>query len=212
MTLFWDTTSGAVERYRLALGTDVNHVESSSAAGRAIQEDPRLAVVVLGPAVDFEHGCDLAEWLRIDRPEIGVIMIRQRLDVTVLSQALRSGIRDVVAADDLTALSEAVVRSRDLSARMNSHSDTPAAANGKVVTIFSAKGGVGKTTLATNVGAELAHNGVQDPPDRPRPVVRRRRHQPPAAAAAFHQRRGRDGGSPGRARADLCHDVARFGA
>lgn len=161
MTLFWDTTAGAVERYRLALGADITHVESSSAAGRAIQEDPRLAVVVLGPGVDFEHGCDLAEWLRIDRPEVGVIMTRQRLDVTVLSQALRSGIRDVVAADDLTALSEAVVRSRDLSARMNSHSDTPAAANGKVVTIFSAKGGVGKTTLATNVGAELAHNGVR---------------------------------------------------
>ena len=61
----------------------------------------RHQLVIIGPEVDLEQACDLAEVARLDRPELGVILLRRRVDVTVLSQALRSGVREVVVADDL---------------------------------------------------------------------------------------------------------------
>ena len=44
--------------------------------------------------------------------------MRRRLDVGVLAQALRAGVREVVSADDLSALMEACQRSLDLSERL----------------------------------------------------------------------------------------------
>ena len=46
-------------------------------------------------------------------------------------------------------------------------------ASGKVVTVFSPKGGSGKTVLATNLAVATALSGVQHAPRRPRPAVRR---------------------------------------
>ena len=52
---------------------------------------------------------------------------------------------------------------------------TPKRPRGRVVTVFSPKGGTGKTVLATNLSAALAKNERQaDAAARPRPPVRRR--------------------------------------
>ncbi len=159
MILLWDTDPASAARYRMVLGDDVQVLEGGSGAQRAVSEDPRVTEVVIGPGVDAGAACVLAEWLRVERPGAGVVLVRTRLDVTVLSQALRSGIREVVATDDLTGLAEAVARSRDLGERMGGVLGAPGASGGRVVTVFSAKGGVGKTTVATNVGAHLASTG-----------------------------------------------------
>jgi pilus assembly protein CpaE len=159
MTVLWDTDPTAVERFRLALGVDIHLMESPAMVGRALQENPSLALVVIGPEVGLDLACDLAESVRLDRPELGVILIRHRLEVTTLAQALRSGVREVVAADDMTTLADAVRRSRELTARMAGHVGIRGGQEGKIVTVFSAKGGVGKTTFATNIGAHLAMTG-----------------------------------------------------
>ena len=94
-------------------------------------------------------------------PSSGVILLRHRVDVTALSQALRSGVREVVVADDHSALVEALRRSSDLTARLIGHAGGGPVTEGKVVTVFSAKGGVGKTTLSTNLGTYLASTGAK---------------------------------------------------
>jgi pilus assembly protein CpaE len=159
MTVLWEADPTAVERFRLALGGDIHLMESPAMVGRALQENPSLALVVIGPEVSLDLACDLAESVRLDRPELGVILIRHRLEVTSLAQALRSGVREVVAADDMTTLADAVRRSRELTARMAGHVGIRGGQEGKIVTVFSAKGGVGKTTFATNIGAHLAMTG-----------------------------------------------------
>src|SRR5215208_6047326 len=151
MTVLWDTDPTAVQRFRLALGGDIHLMESPAMVGRALQENPSLALVVIGPEVSLDLACDLAESVRLDRPELGVILIRHRLEVTSLAQALRSGVREVVAADDMTTLADAVRRSRELTARMAGHVGIRGGQEGKIITVFSAKGGVGKTTFATNI-------------------------------------------------------------
>jgi pilus assembly protein CpaE len=99
--------------------------------------------------------------MRVERPNLGILLLRRRLDVTVLGQALRAGIREVVTADDLTGLADAARRSRELSSRVAGAASDGSTRVGRVVTVFSAKGGVGKTTFSTNLSAYLATTGAK---------------------------------------------------
>lgn len=160
MILLWDPDPNAHERYELALGGDSQQLTSPALVGRALHENPDVSQIVIGPDIDVDLACDLAESIRFDRPHVGVVLLRNRLDVTAMSQALRAGVREVVPADDQPAIAEAVRRSRDLTARLLGHGAlAPGATEGKVITVFSAKGGVGKTTVSTNVAVHLAHMG-----------------------------------------------------
>ncbi len=159
MTLLWDADPSAQERYDFAVGAIVR-VETQAAAVRALEESPHEPLVLIGPDVDMDAACKFSEFCRVDRPDLGVLLLRRRIDVAVLGQALRSGVREVVTADDLTGLADAARRSRQLSLRVAGHaSEVTSGHTARVVTIFSAKGGVGKTTFATNIGAYLASTG-----------------------------------------------------
>ena len=160
MTLLWDNDAGAADRYNYAVGGDINRLDSSVALIRTLEDSPRENLVIIGPDVDMESACDLSESVRVHRADVGVILLRRRLDVSVLGQALRAGVREVITADDLTGLADAVRRSRALSQKMAGQHDHTQQ-EGKVVTVFSAKGGVGKTTFSTNLGAYLASTGAR---------------------------------------------------
>lgn len=161
MNLLWDPDPSALERYRFALGADTQSLDSSGMVARAIHDNAAIEQIVIGSDVPLDEACQLAEATRLDRPELGVILLRTRVDVTALSQALRAGVREVVSADDHTAIAEALRRSRDLTARLIGHAAGGPAKEGQVVTVFSAKGGVGKTTLSTNTAVYLAHSGLK---------------------------------------------------
>jgi pilus assembly protein CpaE len=161
VNILWDADSSALERYRFALGGDTQALDSAAMVARALHENHGIQQVIIGPEVQLEQACDLAEAARLDRPELGVILLRHRVDVTALSQALRSGVREVVVADDHSALVEALRRSSDLTARLVGHASGGPVKEGKVVTVFSAKGGVGKTTLSTNLGTYFASTGTK---------------------------------------------------
>lgn len=159
MTLLWDADSGASERYDFAVGSIVR-IDNQAAMVRALAENPAELLVLIGPDVDMEAACQFSELCRVERPELGVLLLRRRIDVTVLGLALRSGVREVIAADDVTGLADAARRSRELSSRVSGHSGESASTRtARVVTVFSAKGGVGKTTFATNLSAYLASTG-----------------------------------------------------
>ncbi|MFC8502962.1 CpaE family protein [Pedococcus sp. NPDC057267] len=158
MTLLWDADPGAVERFQVALGGVTRH-DSPAALVRALETDPTEFLVIIGPDVDLGSACDFSESVRVQRPEVGVILTRRRVDVTVLAQSLRAGVREVVQADDLTSLADAARRSREISQKVAGHATSDASRDGKVITVFSAKGGVGKTTFSTNIAAYLASSG-----------------------------------------------------
>ncbi|TPG19246.1 AAA family ATPase [Pedococcus bigeumensis] len=160
MTLLWDADPGAADRYNFAVGGDIVRVDSASSLQHVLQDSSGESLVVIGPEVDMQSACDFSELCRVEYPEVGVVLLRRRLDVTVLGQALRSGVREVTAADDLTGLADAARRSRELTQRVAGHHHE-GSRDGRVVTVFSAKGGVGKTTFSTNIGAYLASTGAK---------------------------------------------------
>lgn len=143
---------------------EVRTVDDLGSALRALSDDPAEDLVVVGPGADTTEALRFTEQLRVERPSTGVILVRDRVDVALLTEALRAGVREVVAVGDQAALTAACERSRELSWRVRSEPHVGAepepAQYGKVVTVFAAKGGCGKTTIAINLAAALA-DGVQ---------------------------------------------------
>ena len=144
-----------------ALGRGARQVGSLPELRTTLHDEAEHELVVVGPDVDLGVALDLASAQRLERPHLGVVLVRARVDSGLLTQALRAGIRDVVKADDLTALAEACERSRAVTRQVSGR--TPGADDGarrgQLVTVFAAKGGCGKTTIATNLAASLADAG-----------------------------------------------------
>jgi pilus assembly protein CpaE len=161
MTILWDGDAAAAETYHFAVSDRIEVVEAAQTVMRALGTNPQELLVIVGPDVDLQAASSLAEQVRSERPEVSVILLRRRLDVTVLAQALRAGFREVVASDDLTSLSSACRRSLEISHHQAGISGGAQVVDGKVVLVFNAKGGCGKTTIATNLGAYVASTGAR---------------------------------------------------
>ncbi len=165
MTAICDLDRTMVEALRSAIGEAVA-LTSLDALRQHLDDHPGEDTVVLGPAVDAMAAFRVAESMRVSRPSLGVVLVRQRIDTSLLGDALRAGIRDVVDERDLQGLNTAVRRCQQLALALRTHSGDlspeDAAPRGRVVTVFSAKGGCGKTTLATNLAAVLADRGRRE--------------------------------------------------
>lgn len=119
-------------------------------------------------------GLALADTVRVVRPALSVVLLRDDVDTSVLADALRSGVREVASARDERAVHQAVQRSHALYEAMTQQASIQQTAQfrGQVVTVFSAKGGVGKTTVSTNLAVALADGGALGLPGRSRPLLR----------------------------------------
>jgi pilus assembly protein CpaE len=162
MILLWEADPSNAGRYREALGADTIVVDTPASVGRLLTENTEITQVVVGPDVDLATVWDLAEALRVERPEIGCILLRTVVDVPVLTEAIRLGVREVVSADDTLGLVDALRRSSELTGKMltfRAVESEDSVGQGKVVTVFSAKGGVGKTAVSTNLAVSLASQG-----------------------------------------------------
>ena len=162
MTLIVEPDEEFAATLAFALGDDPRRVDGSTAVARDLEEHPEEVLVVVGPDVDLTQALELATAWRFDRPHVGMVLLRRRIDVHVLGQAIRAGVREVVGAEDLGAVVAAARRSKDISRRSRTADRSAGGGDdrqGRVVTVFSAKGGCGKTTVATNLAAALAKDG-----------------------------------------------------
>src|SRR5262249_18142702 len=112
------------------------------------------------------------EQLLSARREIGAIMATNELTTEVLQAALRSGIKDVlqlpVESQELAEAVSRVAGSLTVSVPAVAGSGGPVLEAdgdlGQVITVFSTKGGAGKSVIASNLAVVLAQRS-------PKPVV-----------------------------------------
>ncbi len=162
MPILFIASSTLSDSFAFAVGRESLLVDSMPALLRAVDENPDELLVVIGPDVDLGAAVQFTEAHRVHRPQLGVVLARHRVDVTILAQALRAGVREVVNPEDLRSVSEACRRSLEVSRSMvGAAGDAAPTIDGQVVTVFSAKGGCGKTTVATNLGVALAAGGAR---------------------------------------------------
>jgi pilus assembly protein CpaE len=157
-------------------------LESMAALSEHVATTPQEFAVVIGPSVAVDDAAVFAQWARVHKPDLGVILLRETVDAHALSTALRSGMREVVESRDLAGLTTAVSRARAVSsaiaqtmvdetqaaakAALSEAQDRAEAARqaaakptGRLVTVFSTKGGVGKSLMAANLGVSMADQG-----------------------------------------------------
>ena len=117
-----------------------------------------LEVLVLGPDVALEDALRLATVFDVQMPEISVVLVKDS-DADLVLHAMRAGIRDIMdpAADPAIIRIILERACQAFASRYRSHDSSPKAAsnNGLVIGVFSPKGGVGKTTVATNIAVGL---------------------------------------------------------
>ncbi|MBO0842979.1 MAG: AAA family ATPase [Nocardioides sp.] len=124
-----------------------------------LAQHPEEYVVVLGPNISFGDGVTVCEALRISRPATSVVFVRPALDTGLLARAMQAGAREVVAMDDLHLVAGAVTRAHEFSQALRGPEALKK--SGQVISIFSPKGGVGKTTVAVNLALALSGKGAR---------------------------------------------------
>lgn len=133
-------------------------LQPDTAVKEIAMEQP--AVAVIGPGLTPQTALALAESFDLLYPEVCVVLVA-RPTTRLWERALRAGVREIVpiGADDNT-LFEAITRAGAAATRRQLSSGMAAqrieAPRGRVITVMSPKGGAGKTTVSTNLAAQLA--------------------------------------------------------
>jgi pilus assembly protein CpaE len=117
-------------------------------------------VLVLGPSFAEGSGlADAAKFLRA-RPEVAAVMVVDELSTELLQRAIRSGVSDVITVP--SELPEVVERAAENIAVVApgqpsvSPEDEAPGQPCRLITVFSTKGGSGKSVIACNMGVVLA--------------------------------------------------------
>jgi pilus assembly protein CpaE len=125
-------------------------------------------VIVLGPSFASAPGLGGAEGFLAAHPEVGLVLVAGELTTDVLQQAMRAGVKDVLPAPvDTGQLTQAVAKvSETLATQSGRAADLLAAEEssvplGEVITVFSTKGGAGKSVIAVNIAVLLAKRSTK---------------------------------------------------
>ena len=143
---------------------DVVEVASLDEAQAILQQGSgRGRIAVLGPGLDLPNVLAFAEKVERERDGTATLLVAKQLESDALREAMRSGVDDVLTVSaSAEEWAEAVARAR---ARIAVEHDlgsvtSEGAAGGRVVSVFSTKGGCGKSLVASNL-AVLAADRLQ---------------------------------------------------
>lgn len=161
MTIIVESDPVVVELLRTSLGNVAAVLDSTDKVDGHLSRHATERVVVLGPSVGGSTAESFAENNRILRRPLGVVLVRPAVDGTMLANALRAGMTDVVETADASGLRSAVGRADTIARAMAESLAQPETkrTEGVLFTVFSTKGGVGKSLVATNLAVTLADRG-----------------------------------------------------
>lgn len=161
------------QRSANAVGAYTATLEAPSldAAREMLLEQP-VNIAVFGPNSEATVSVHIAPLLRT-RPDLGVLLITDDLDIDGMRDALRAGVRDVLpATTNPDELQQAVGRLTDVVQPLpafptqaapppppTQHAAPPKRERGRLVMVCSAKGGTGVSSVAVNLAAALAATG-----------------------------------------------------
>ena len=182
MPVIFDIDQNAAAALATGAASDAQVVTSAPQLLAALAQNPDEYAVIIGPHVPAEDAYTVSNYLRMSAPSASVILVRDDVTTEVLAAAMQAGARDVVLTSTPVGVDHALERAEQLASAVRSTPAAPAAAAaepaaavaapvaeeppapaprepGKVVTVWSPKGGVGKTTAAVNLALALSDRG-----------------------------------------------------
>lgn len=139
--------------------TQVLYLASLTDALRHVREG-NASILVIGPAVHAQSALDGVEAARDAGCDACIVLVGDDVSRERLRQAMRAGVDDVVAAEHMATELEPVLSELLGKAERRGGAKAQAAEKrGQVVTVFSTKGGVGKTVVSTNLAVALTQAG-----------------------------------------------------
>jgi len=158
MILYFGEKSIEFEKFSFALAETFEHVNTQSELFDRVSRIDHDEILILGSDNQLHEAISIAERLRIDFPSFHIVLSRKRIDVDTLTKALRAGIAEVVSAEDTSSFVQSIRQLRNLFGIKKSKfiEKERNQKKGKVIVVFSAKGGCGKTTVSINIASVLS--------------------------------------------------------
>lgn len=122
------------------------------------QRADEIAVVVFGPAVSLEEALETAEWVQVRSGGISCLLVSTGMSPEVLQAAMRAGVRDVLTDSSTPEqFRDSVEHAETVSNSLRGRgTGSGQAASSKILTVFSTKGGCGKSVVASNLAVLMA--------------------------------------------------------
>jgi len=139
------------------------HESVSITDARALIEEQSPQAIALGPSLDADEAIGFAEEVLASDGSTGVVLVAGELSTDLMRRAMRCGIADVLSTTDtFNDVAQAVKSTLGGNGHARPKPAAPSkpapvnVAKGRVITIFSTKGGVGKSVIASNLAVALA--------------------------------------------------------
>ena len=145
----------------------IDWVPSVTAAEEYLSGESLVDLVVMSPGVKEADAIGFADFATRTSPATAVVLVHEGKLNGSLPRAMRAGIRDVV---DVTSggtelrdsLRRALTWTENLRGSAIEAQPERGTQRGVVVSVFSSKGGTGKTTMTANLGAAIAQRSGKD--------------------------------------------------
>lgn len=162
MTILCEPDQERAARLLPSLRGTVRTVATLPDAAMAMVHDPSEKVVVIGSAVELAPVLSFSGRLRSERPDASVILVRDEVDDRTAAEANSAGVRAIVPSGYPDLIADAFERAQSVddttepaTAEVVVPSEQARTPLGRIVVVFAAKGGCGKTTMATNLAVAL---------------------------------------------------------
>jgi len=132
-------------------------VGGAQALDKIENTSPDIIIMTLG-AGDTDV-LNLAERIILHRPKTFVILVADSLDVEIMQEAVKVGCHNLIefpsTSKEFAEYIKSVYNNESIRIKSLSNKDTLVWAS-RVITVFGAKGGLGKSTIAANLAVKLA--------------------------------------------------------
>lgn len=152
------TSRRAVTKFLNQMGLDVVAEAENLASGMSLIKGYRPDLLILELPSYADRTLMEIHKLKKSMPSLGILVVGKEASPQLILNSMRSGAQEFLTKPlDGRQLQEAVNRLSALIVR----SETPRKKPGKILSVFSSKGGVGVTSIATNLAVSFAQNTEQ---------------------------------------------------